>query len=77
MDVRELRAALKDAHVADGYYWIEGIHEPAPTPPDFVYLRRGDDGAWEVGTYERGARHPLARHRDEGAACDDLLRRLT
>ncbi|WP_281292895.1 hypothetical protein [Streptomyces alboniger] len=33
--------------------------------------------AWEVGTYERGMRPPLARHRDEATACADLLRRLT
>ncbi|MEU1121004.1 MULTISPECIES: hypothetical protein [unclassified Streptomyces] len=76
MDVRELAAALRDAHVADGYYWIEGVHEPAPTPPDFVYLRRVEGGEWEVGTYERGAHHPLARHDDEAAACGQLLRQL-
>ncbi|MEV7192010.1 hypothetical protein AB0N81_09370 [Streptomyces sp. NPDC093510] len=45
--------------------------------PDFVHLRRTGDGAWEVGTYERGARRPLARHEDESAACAQLLRELT
>lgn len=77
MDARELPAALRDAGVADGYYWIEGVHEPSPTPPDFVYLRRvEEDETWESGTYERGTRHPLARHADEGEACAQLLRLL-
>lgn len=77
MDVRGLPAALTEAGVADGYYWIEGVHEPVPTPPDFVYLRRTGDGeAWETGTYERGTHHPLARHADEGEACEHLLRLL-
>ncbi|MGW7078380.1 hypothetical protein ACWGH2_13815 [Streptomyces sp. NPDC054871] len=77
MDIRGLPTALREAGVADGYYWIEGVHEPAPTPPDFVYLRRTEDGrAWETGTYERGAHHPLARHTDEGEACAQLLRLL-
>ncbi|APY84905.1 hypothetical protein DCW30_00855 [Streptomyces alfalfae] len=78
MDVSALLSALRSARVADGYYWIEGVHEPAPTPPDFVYLRRAaDDGTWEVGTYERGARHPLTRHGDEASACAHMLRLLT
>ncbi|MEU6122172.1 hypothetical protein [Streptomyces sp. NPDC047123] len=77
MDVREAAATLRAAHVADGYYWIEGVHEPTPTPPDFVYLRATGDGAWEVGIYERGTRHPLARHTDEATACAHLLHQLT
>ncbi|MFH8487104.1 hypothetical protein [Streptomyces longisporoflavus] len=75
MDIRGLPAALREAGVADGYFWIEGVHEPVPTPPDFVYLRRtGDGAAWETGTFERGEHHPLARHADEGEACAHLLR---
>ncbi|WP_055544166.1 hypothetical protein [Streptomyces kanamyceticus] len=77
MDVRELRAALRAAHVAHGYYWIEGVHEPVPTPPDFWYLRRVEGGAWEIGVFERGAHHPVTRHTDEATACADLLGRLT
>ncbi|WP_030671651.1 hypothetical protein [Streptomyces sp. NRRL B-1347] len=77
MDVHALRSALRATSVADGYYWIEGVHEPAPTPPDFVYLRGDGPGAWEVGTYERGERHPLARGLDEGEACRRMLRLLT
>ncbi|WP_055563568.1 hypothetical protein [Streptomyces atriruber] len=80
MDVRAAAAALRAAGVADGYYWIDGVHEPAPTPPDFVYLRRVDgvEGEeWEVGTYERGVHQPLARYADESAACAHLLRQLT
>ncbi|WP_306333178.1 hypothetical protein [Streptomyces sp. KL118A] len=83
MDVGAVAAALRAAGVADGYYWIDGVHEPAPTPPDFVYLRRvdgaegGEGGEWEVGTYERGVHQPLARYADESAACAHLLRQLT
>ncbi|MEV0123125.1 hypothetical protein AB0I16_16555 [Streptomyces sp. NPDC050703] len=77
MDVPALLSALRAARVADGYYWIEGAHEPVPTPPDFVYLRTVGDGAWEVGTYERGAHHPLTRHGDEASACAHMLRLLT
>ncbi|MEU6820779.1 hypothetical protein ABZ921_09130 [Streptomyces atriruber] len=86
MDVRAVEAALRAAGVADGYYWIDGVHEPAPTPPDFVYLRRvvgsegggrAEGGEWEVGTYERGVHQPLARYADESAACAYLLRQLT
>ncbi|MFI1680792.1 MULTISPECIES: hypothetical protein [unclassified Streptomyces] len=77
MDAREAAAAVRAAGVADGYYWIDGVHEPAPTPPDFVYLRRVEGGEWEVGTYERGTHQPLARYGDEDAACAHLLRQLT
>ncbi|CAM5580937.1 hypothetical protein SALBM135S_02712 [Streptomyces alboniger] len=77
MDVPALLSALRAARVADGYYWLEGVHEPTPTPPDFVYLRGADDGAWEVGTYERGAHHPLTLHGDEASACAHVLRLLT
>ncbi|MEV0322907.1 hypothetical protein ACIBKX_15260 [Streptomyces sp. NPDC050658] len=76
-DISGLPAALRAAGVADGYYWIEGVHEPVPTPPDFVYLRRtAGGGAWETGTYERGTYAPLARYTDEAAACAALLRLL-
>ncbi|MCF3120960.1 MULTISPECIES: hypothetical protein [Streptomyces] len=77
MDVRELAAALRAARVSDGYYWIEGVHEPTPTPTDFLYLRRIEDGEWEVGAYEQGTRHPFARHQDESVACAHLMSQLT
>ncbi|EPH39572.1 hypothetical protein ABT390_05490 [Streptomyces aurantiacus] len=77
MDVHELRAALRAAGVPDGYYWIEGVHEPAPTPPDFAYLRKDRDGAWETGTYERGQHHALGRDTDEAEGCARLLRLLS
>ncbi|MFF8959631.1 hypothetical protein [Streptomyces sp. NPDC014894] len=76
MDRHEARAALIAAGVADGHYRIEGVHEPVPTPPDFLYLRRTPDGAWETGAYERGVRHPITRHSDESPACAQLLRLL-
>ncbi|MFE4593208.1 hypothetical protein [Streptomyces laurentii] len=69
-DRREVARALREAGVPDGRYWIEGVHEPVPTPPDFVYLRHAPDGSgWETGVYERGAHHPVGRHRTEAAAC--------
>lgn len=55
MDRRESSDARGAAGVADGYYRIEGVHEPAPTPADFLFLRRASDGGWETGVYERGA----------------------
>ncbi|MER5768604.1 hypothetical protein [Streptomyces sp. NPDC001985] len=76
MDRRGARAALSAAGVADGHYHIEGVHEPAPTPPDFLYLRRAPDGGWETGVYERGAHQAIARHPSESAACAHLLRLL-
>ncbi|MFE5740213.1 hypothetical protein [Streptomyces celluloflavus] len=77
MDRHELRAALRAAGVADGYYRIAGVHEPVPTPPDFLFLRKGPDGAWETGAYERGTYQVIARHTSESAACAHLLRLLT
>ncbi|MER5551903.1 hypothetical protein ABT001_09500 [Streptomyces sp. NPDC002793] len=73
MERRELRAALRAAGVADGYYRIEGVHEPAPTPPDFLFLRKSPDGVWETGAFERGTHEVIARHPDEAAACAHLL----
>lgn len=76
-DRRAVRAALIAAGVADGHYRIEGVHEPSPAPPDFLFLRQAPDGAWETGAYERGAYHVITRHPDEPAACAHLLRLLT
>lgn len=70
---QELGRALREAGLPDQGYWIEGVHEPAPTPPDFVYLRSvPDGGGWETGVYERGVHHPVGRHRTEAAACAHL-----
>jgi len=76
VDRRELRAALSSAGVADGYYRIEGVHEPAPTPTDFLFLRQASDGAWETGAFERGRYEVIARHQQEAAACAHLFRLL-
>ncbi|MEU6016823.1 hypothetical protein ABZ826_23070 [Streptomyces sp. NPDC047515] len=76
MERRELHAALSAAGVADGYYRIEGVHEPAPTPTDFLFLRQAADGVWETGAYERGTYEVIARHPSEQAACAHLLRLL-
>ncbi|QGZ53156.1 MULTISPECIES: hypothetical protein [Streptomyces] len=68
-----LARALREAGVPDGHYWIEGVHEPAPTPPDFVYLRSAPDGGgWETGVYERGVHEPVATHATEAEACAHL-----
>ncbi|MEU7295855.1 hypothetical protein AB0A76_21990 [Streptomyces exfoliatus] len=72
-DRRALERALREAGVPEAYYWIEGVHEPAPTPPDFVYLRTRPDGAgWETGVYERGGYEPVAAHDTEAGACAHL-----
>ncbi|MFJ9037104.1 hypothetical protein ACIRF8_11025 [Streptomyces sp. NPDC102406] len=73
MDVHTLGEALRRAGVPAAYYWVEGVHEPAPTPPDFLYLRRTSDGAWETGAYERGAHRPISAHPSEQEACAHLL----
>ncbi|MFI1250406.1 hypothetical protein ACH4TY_27485 [Streptomyces anulatus] len=73
MDRRALHAALVEARIPGGYYRIEGVHEPVPTPPDFLFVRRGGDGGWETGAFERGSYEVLARHSDEAAACAHLL----
>ncbi|GAA2942357.1 hypothetical protein [Streptomyces enissocaesilis] len=79
MDRHELRVALSAAGVPDDCFRIEGVHEPVPTPPDFLYLRkiRGGGGAWETGAYERGVHEPVSRHASEAEACAQLLRLLT
>ncbi|MER5206347.1 hypothetical protein [Streptomyces sp. NPDC002825] len=72
-DRHALERALREAGVPDAYYWIEGVHEPAPTPPDFAYLRTRPDGpGWETGVYERGAYEPVATHDTEASACAHL-----
>ncbi|MDI3384932.1 hypothetical protein QIS99_01675 [Streptomyces sp. B-S-A8] len=77
MDRTALRTALAAAGVPDGHYRIEGVHEPAPTPPDFLFLRRSPDGAWETGAYERGLYEVITHHGTEAEACAALLRLLT
>ncbi|MFE9743243.1 hypothetical protein [Streptomyces sp. NPDC006477] len=72
-DRRALDRALREAGAPEAYYWIEGVHEPAPTPPDFVYLRTDPaGGGWETGVYERGAYEPVATHATEAEACAHL-----
>ncbi|MET9661377.1 hypothetical protein [Streptomyces sp. NPDC006510] len=73
MDRRELYATLSRAGVPDGYYRIEGVHEPVPTPTDFLFLRQASDGVWETGAYERGTYEVIARHPSERTACGHLL----
>lgn len=77
MDRHTLREALRTARVADGHYWIEGVHEPTPTPVDHLFLRADGRGGWQVGAYERGTHEVIAVHDGEAAACAHLLRLLT
>ncbi|MEU6444725.1 hypothetical protein [Streptomyces sp. NPDC047046] len=69
-----LAAALRAAGLPPSVYWIEEVHQPAPLPPDFLYLRRvpGDTARWETGGYERGRWTPYALHGDESGACAHL-----
>jgi hypothetical protein len=77
-DRHALHDALRAAGMPVGYYYIEGVHEPAPLPVDFCFLRRSPTGGhWETGVYERGAWHPDPPHQTEAAACLRLLRLLT
>ncbi|WP_329012689.1 hypothetical protein [Streptomyces sp. NBC_00690] len=73
MNRREVRDTLAAAGVADGSYRIEGVHEPVPTPVDFLFLRQGRDGGWETGVYERGSHQVIARHSTEAGACTHLV----
>ncbi|MDN3295169.1 hypothetical protein QWM81_14105 [Streptomyces ficellus] len=79
MNRRALHAALRARGVADGHYFIEGVHEPRPLPPDFLYVRRAPHapGVWEAGAYERGVWEAVTHRSDEAEACADLLRLLT
>ncbi|WP_313896351.1 hypothetical protein [Streptomyces sp. YIM 98790] len=76
MDRRTLHRMLREARVPGGYYVIEGVHEPAPTPVDHLFLRRRG-GAWETGVYERGRHEVAARFGTESEACAHLFRLLT
>ncbi|MEU9713010.1 hypothetical protein AB0E21_31070 [Streptomyces sp. NPDC047967] len=73
MDRRALHAALVHERIPGGYYRIEGVHEPVPAPPDFLFVRRSGDGGWETGAFERGTHEVIARHPDEATACAHLL----
>lgn len=69
-DRHALERALREAGVPDAYYWIEGVHEPTPTPPDFVYLRTRPGGPVD-GPVDGPARGPSGGPTDgatEGAA---------
>lgn len=73
MDREALHRALREAGVAEGYYRIEGLHEPAPAPVDYLFLRHRA-GVWETGVYERGTHEVLARTGSEAEACQHLYR---
>ncbi|MGW6140579.1 hypothetical protein ACWFRM_32665 [Streptomyces sp. NPDC055144] len=76
MDRNALERALRQAAVPPTHYWIEGVHEPSPTPTDFLYVREDPGGGWETGAYERGTHETIARHPTEDAACAHLWQLL-
>ncbi|MGW6354498.1 hypothetical protein ACWFR5_04650 [Streptomyces sp. NPDC055092] len=76
MDRHALERALRQADVPPTHYWIEGVHEPSPTPTDFLYVREDPGGGWETGAYERGTHETIARHPTEEAACAHLWQLL-
>ncbi|MFC9499942.1 hypothetical protein [Streptomyces sp. NPDC056982] len=53
MDRHALEHALRQAAVPPTHYWIEGVHEPSPTPTDFLYVREDPGGGWERGVRAR------------------------
>jgi hypothetical protein len=79
VDCHTLHTVLRSKGVQDGYYYIEGVHEPAPLPTDFLYLRRSPahPGRWETGAYERGTWQAVTEHTSEADACTHLLHLLT
>jgi hypothetical protein len=68
VDRHALEHALRQAAVPPTHYWIEGVHEPSPTPTDFLYVREDAGGGWETGAYERGTHETIARDPTEGPA---------
>ncbi|WP_205718228.1 hypothetical protein [Actinomadura sp. WMMA1423] len=66
MDRRELEAALTRAGFRE--YEIEGVHEPAWRPSEYLYLRRRE-GRWAVGLCERGECVPMRDFPGEDEAC--------
>ncbi|MET7538198.1 hypothetical protein ACFVY1_17605 [Streptomyces sp. NPDC058293] len=76
MDQHALEHALRQAAVPPTHYWIEGVHEPSPTPTDFLYVREDAGGGWGTGAYERSTHETIARHPTEDAACAHLWQLL-
>ncbi|MFI7306742.1 hypothetical protein ACIBM8_26290 [Micromonospora aurantiaca] len=74
MDRYELRDALLAAGVSPDAFQLADAHEQQPVPPDFWFLRPGDEG-WEIGPYERG-RYKLWRRCPTEAEAVDALHRI-
>lgn len=68
MDRKQLVAALLAAGKPPHWFQIAGLHSQDPLPLDFVFLRPGSGGDWEVGVYERGEYDVRARFGSESEA---------
>ncbi|GAB3948897.1 hypothetical protein [Micromonospora vulcania] len=77
MDRREVRDALLAAGLSPDAFEVQGVHEHAPVPPDFWFLRRSSGTGWEVGAYERGTYDVRQVFDTEQEACALLWRALT
>ena len=52
-DLAALRDELLAAGLPPGSFQLAGVHESAPRPTDFWFVRPAGP-RWEVGAYERG-----------------------
>ncbi|MES9541407.1 hypothetical protein [Actinomadura sp. NPDC000600] len=66
MDRHDLEAALTGAGFRE--YEIEGVHEPAWRPSEYLYLR-WREGRWAVGLCERGEYVQMRGFAEEDDAC--------
>jgi len=71
----EMREALRRAGIADDLYEIAGLHRATSPGNGFDFLEERD-GAWVVGTEERGKRGVVARFSTEDEACHFFYGRL-
>jgi hypothetical protein len=71
-DRRTLRAALLEAGVPPESFQLAGVHEHAPIPTDFWFVRPTPGGRWQIGAYERGVYDVREEFRTEAQACDRL-----
>lgn len=75
----ELRDALREAGVQDGYYTLGGVHEAdRPRADGTVFLEEDPaSGEWVTGYWERSKRHVSHRFATEAQGCAYFRERLT
>ncbi|MQA81749.1 MAG: hypothetical protein GEV10_25295 [Streptosporangiales bacterium] len=79
MDRFELRDALREAGVQDGFYTLDGVHEAdRPHADGTVFLEQDpESGEWATGFWERAKRHVTRRFATEAEGCASFHEQLT